>query len=51
MPDEVLKMPVFQHMEELRTRLLICCLAVRVVFVICYFFSARIFALLMHFCG
>ncbi|HIJ75376.1 MAG TPA: twin-arginine translocase subunit TatC [Deltaproteobacteria bacterium] len=47
MPDEQSKMPLFQHLEELRTRLLICCLAVGVGFVVCYFFHARIFEILM----
>ena len=47
MSDEQSKMPLFQHLEELRTRLLICCLAVGVGFVVSYFFSSRIFELLM----
>ena len=47
MSDEQNKMPLFQHLEELRTRLLICCLAVGVGFVVSYFFSSRIFELLM----
>ncbi|SPF38183.1 Sec-independent protein translocase protein TatC [Syntrophobacter sp. SbD1] len=47
MPDDENKMPLFQHLEEFRTRLLICCLAVGVGFVISYFFSGRIFGLLM----
>jgi len=48
MSDEVNKMPLFQHLEELRTRLLICCLAVGVGFVASYFFSGKIFELLMR---
>jgi len=48
MPDEQSKMPLFQHLEELRTRLLICCLAVGAGFVACYFFSSRIFEILMR---
>ena len=48
MLDEVNKMPLFQHLEELRTRLLICCLAVGTGFIVSYFFSSRIFALLMQ---
>ena len=48
MPDEQSKMPLFQHLEELRTRLLICCLAVGIGFVGCYFFSSRIFEILMR---
>lgn len=47
MPDEQNKMPLFEHLEELRTRLLICCLAVGTGFVACYFFSSRIFEVLM----
>ncbi|MGA2026189.1 MAG: twin-arginine translocase subunit TatC [Syntrophobacteraceae bacterium] len=47
MPDEQSKMPLFQHLEELRTRVLISCLAVGAGFVLCYFFSARIFEILM----
>lgn len=47
MSDEQSKMPLFQHLEELRTRLLICCLAVGAGFVACYFFSSRIFEILM----
>jgi sec-independent protein translocase protein TatC len=47
MPDEQSKMPLFQHLEELRTRLLICCLAVGIGFVVCYFFHSRIFEILM----
>ncbi len=37
-----------QHLEELRTRLLICCLAVGVGFVVSYFFSGKIFEWLMR---
>jgi sec-independent protein translocase protein TatC len=48
MSDEQGKMPLFQHLEELRTRVLICCLAVGAGFVVCYFFSARIFEILMR---
>jgi sec-independent protein translocase protein TatC len=47
MSDEQNKMPLFEHLEELRTRLLICCLAVGTGFVVCYFFSSRIFEILM----
>lgn len=46
--DEQSKMPLFQHLEELRSRLLICCLAVVIGFVISYFFSNRIFQILMR---
>ncbi len=48
MSDEQSKMPLLQHLEELRTRLLICCLAVGLGFVISYFFSNRIFEILMR---
>ncbi len=48
MSDEESKMPLFQHLEELRTRVLICCLAVAIGFVISYFFSSRIFTILMR---
>ncbi len=48
MSDEESKMPLFQHLEELRTRVLICCLAVAIGFVISYFFSSRIFEILMR---
>jgi sec-independent protein translocase protein TatC len=47
MSDEGLNVPLFQHLEKIRSRLLICCLAVGVGFVISYCFSARIFAVLM----
>ena len=47
MPDEENKMPLFQHLEELRTRMLICCLAIGVGFVMSYFFNDRIFGLLI----
>jgi len=45
--DEQTKMPLMQHLEELRTRLLICFLAVGVGFVVSYFFSRQIFELLI----
>jgi sec-independent protein translocase protein TatC len=47
MPDEPSKMPLFEHLEELRSRLLICCLAIGAGFVISYFFSSRIFEMLI----
>ena len=47
MSDEGPKVPLFQHLEELRTRLLICCLAVGAGFATSYCFSTRIFAMLM----
>ena len=47
MPDEENKMPLFEHLEELRSRLLYCCLAVGVGFVISYFFKDTIFLLLV----
>lgn len=43
MADEEKKMPLFQHLEELRNRLLICGLAIGVGFVGSYFFKDRIF--------
>lgn len=46
MSDEEARMPLFQHLEELRSRLLICCLAVGVGFVGSYFFSKWIFEML-----
>jgi len=47
MPDEEGKMPLFEHLEELRSRLLYCCLAIGVGFVVSYFFKERIFDALM----
>ncbi len=47
MPEKELSVSIFQHLEEMRTRLLICCLAVGIGFAISYFFSGRIFAVLM----
>ncbi len=41
------KMPLYQHLEELRTRLLICLLSVGIGFIISYIFSAKIFEILM----
>jgi sec-independent protein translocase protein TatC len=43
MSDEENKMPLFQHLEELRSRLLICGLAIGVGFVLCYFFKEQVF--------
>lgn len=42
------KMPLTQHLEELRSRLLYCVLAVGVSFIICYIFSGRLFEILMQ---
>jgi sec-independent protein translocase protein TatC len=47
MPDDD-KLPFTAHLEELRKRLIICFYAVGVGFVICYFFSNRLFHILMH---
>jgi sec-independent protein translocase protein TatC len=47
MSNKGLNVPFFQHLEEIRARLLICCLAVGIGFAVSYFFSARIFAVLM----
>jgi sec-independent protein translocase protein TatC len=45
--DEQAKMPLMEHLEELRSRLLICFLAIGVGFVVSYFFSRQIFEMLM----
>ncbi|MDY6990130.1 MAG: twin-arginine translocase subunit TatC [Thermodesulfobacteriota bacterium] len=42
------KIPFTAHLEELRKRLIICFSAVGVGFVICYFFSKKLFDVLMH---
>ena len=47
MSDEQEKMPLYQHLEELRTRLLICFLAIGVGFIISYIFASKIFEILM----
>lgn len=47
MSDEENKMPLFEHLEELRSRLLVCFLAVGVGFVASYFVKDRIFEILM----
>ncbi|MHC1728707.1 MAG: twin-arginine translocase subunit TatC [Syntrophobacteraceae bacterium] len=47
MAEEEAKMPLFQHLEELRNRLFICVLAVGFGFVISYIFSGKIFEILM----
>ncbi|MFZ2447304.1 MAG: twin-arginine translocase subunit TatC [Syntrophobacteraceae bacterium] len=41
------RMPLTQHLEELRKRLLICLLAVGFAFIICYVFSGKLFEILM----
>lgn len=41
------KMPLTQHLEELRTRLLICVISVGLAFIVCYVFSGKLFELLM----
>ncbi|MCE5335497.1 MAG: twin-arginine translocase subunit TatC [Desulfobacteraceae bacterium] len=48
MSEDEGKMPLYQHLEELRSRLLICFLAVGVGFIISYVFSAKLFELLMR---
>jgi len=48
MSEEDGKMPLFEHLEELRSRLLICCLAIGIGFVVSYFFSSRIFEMLIR---
>ncbi len=47
MSDEEVKMPLYEHLEELRSRLLICILAIGIGFIISYIFSAKIFEILM----
>jgi sec-independent protein translocase protein TatC len=47
MIDEESKMPLLQHLEELRSRLLTCCLAVAIGFIVSYFFSSKIFEMLI----
>jgi sec-independent protein translocase protein TatC len=42
------KLPFTAHLEELRKRLIICFIAVGVGFVISYFFSKKLFEILMH---
>lgn len=45
MSDEENRMPLFQHLEELRNRILICGLAIGVGFVLSYCFKERVFDL------
>ncbi len=40
-------MPIFEHLNELRRRLLICIISVGLGFILCYIFSAQIFEILM----
>ncbi len=40
-------MPLFEHLNELRRRLLICLVSVGLGFILCYVFSAKIFEILM----
>jgi sec-independent protein translocase protein TatC len=47
MPEDE-KQPFTSHLDELRKRLIVCFIAVGIGFVICYFFSKRVFELLMH---
>ena len=46
MPDND-KQPFMTHLEELRRRLVACAIAIGVGFVICYFFSERLFQILV----
>jgi sec-independent protein translocase protein TatC len=46
--DENGKMPFLAHLEELRKRLIICCIAIGVGFAACYSFKEKVFGLLMH---
>jgi sec-independent protein translocase protein TatC len=41
------KQPFMTHLEELRRRLVVCAIAIGVGFVICYFFSERLFQILV----
>lgn len=45
-PMEDEKLPLTTHLEELRSRLIVCLIAVGVGFAVSYFFSAEIFSLL-----
>jgi sec-independent protein translocase protein TatC len=45
--DEDGKMPFMSHLEELRTKLIVCSVAVAVGFAVSYAFKERVFALLM----
>jgi len=45
--SEAAKMPLTQHLEELRHRLLVCLLSVGVAFIVCYVFSGKLFEILM----
>jgi sec-independent protein translocase protein TatC len=47
MPEDE-KLPFTTHLEELRRRLIICFCAVGIGFVICYFFSKKLFEILMQ---
>jgi len=42
------KQPFLSHLEELRRRLIVCAIAIGAGFVISYFFSKQLFALLIH---
>ena len=47
MVDSAEKQPFLSHLEELRRRLVICAIGVGVGFAIAYFFSERLFQLLI----
>ena len=42
------RMPLTQHLHELRKRLLICVMSVGVAFIFCYVFSGKLFQILMQ---
>jgi sec-independent protein translocase protein TatC len=46
MPDND-KQPFMTHLEELRRRLIACAIAIGIGFVVCYFFSERLFQILV----
>ena len=46
MPDND-KQPFMTHLEELRRRLITCAIAIGIGFVLCYFFSERLFQILV----
>ncbi|MFC3677459.1 twin-arginine translocase subunit TatC [Ferrovibrio xuzhouensis] len=45
---EASRMPLMEHLLELRTRLIYSIAAILVAFFICYYFSAHIYEILMH---
>ncbi len=45
---EASRAPLLQHLAELRSRLIICALAVAAAFIVCFAFSKDIYLLLLH---